>query len=152
MSDFASQKDPLLSQSPSTSTATAVAHNSSSLERKRSQSRSGHRNDSGPSSEGSSSSLNTAKATVRISSPNGRSEGNGKENDLAGSKYDEVGEEDEEDDDLVAIAGEESMLRSGDNEQGYTQLNGPMTSPGRAKADIMRQIMINLALIGSWCE
>jgi hypothetical protein len=65
---------------------------------------------------------------------------------------------DEEEDDLVAISGEDSFLRgeslNSDGGPGYRQIDGIGISSGRGmdRATIMRKILINLALIGSWCE
>jgi hypothetical protein len=69
--------------------------------------------------------------------------------------YDHRDDGDEEDDDLVAISGEDSLLREeGVNGGGYRQIDGPGLSSGRGmdRKTLMRKVLINLALIGSWCE
>lgn len=62
-------------------------------------------------------------------------------------------QEEGEEDDLIAIPGEETLLHENINERTYSQMNGRHTSDTiRSRADLMRKITINLALIGSWCE
>lgn len=73
---------------------------------------------------------------------------------LVDNKY---ADDDDEDDDMVAIPGEDTLLRAdreGDGGPGYRQLDGSGMSSGRRmdRSAILRKIAINLALIGSWCE
>jgi hypothetical protein len=147
MSEFDSIRDPLLSQTPSTSTALGN-DTANSPERRRSQTRSRRRDGSLASSEGSSTS--TSSTIVQKNGINGGPLTDSEAITRSQIKHeDDRTEEDDEEDDLVAIRGEQNML-NGDNEQGYSQINGTATSLGRGKSDIMRRIAVILALIGSW--
>ncbi|UZJ54354.1 hypothetical protein CBS101457_003674 [Exobasidium rhododendri] len=64
-------------------------------------------------------------------------------------------DDDEEEDDLIAIPGEHSLLRGereDDDGPSYRQVDGPGLSSGRGldRATMIRKIIVNLALIGSW--
>lgn len=163
----------LLSQSPSTSTVDVSALHSSSGssssppdKRKRSLSRSRQRKASLASSKGSfDSSMSTSISAVPKSSMNGADGGKAILNGSYGSDKDYAGGyssnrtsrrtdlDDGEEDDLIAIPGEETLLHENVSERTYSQMNArPNHGAIRSRADLMRKMSIVLALIGSWCE
>lgn len=107
--------------------------------------------------------MSTSISAVRKASINGVEGGKTILNGSYGSDKDYAGgysstrtstrmDQDEgEEDDLIAITGEESLLHE---QRTYSQLNANRSSEGaiRSKADLTRKISIVLALIGSWCE
>jgi hypothetical protein len=167
MSDQHSPRVPLLSQLPSSSTPASFSGQAAdSQQSRRPRSRKASLASPTRSREGDENEdISRSTPTFRSSAGYADNKGASTPDDLIdeeeryeiGANRRGRGEEDEEEDDLIAISGDHSISRQdrdGDDGPSYRQVDGPGLSSGRGmdRATMMRKISVNLALIGSWCE